>query len=173
MLCNAISCRRKGYISSRSALSGWYQTDRRPTHPKKKKTQHTISKQHARHHVKAAIKHGFTSGPFLFLFFWMSQQLLALSFNLCMHILSKHKCPSTCVSPSMPGDYVPSGPLPTQQAGNWGPMPGPAYRDLATTLHSPLLVKHTHTLTGPLLDLLLASGRRFAALVWWGCFNVG
>lgn len=52
------------------------------------------------------------------------------------HINMCDPCPCQGISPPRP--------LPTQQAGNRGPVPGAAYRDLATALHS-LAQSNIHT----------------------------
>lgn len=51
---------------------------------------------------------------------------------------------STCVTRAHAKGLVPCRPMPTQQAGNCEAMPGPAYRDLATALHS-LAWSNIHT----------------------------
>lgn len=75
--------------------------------------------------------------------FWICHQVLSLSW-VSSGLLHAHTYTLTCVTRAHAKGLVPSRPLPTQQAGNWGAVPGPAYRDLATALLS-LAWSNIHT----------------------------
>lgn len=122
----------RGYVRSGLSLSVQYEADLQKHYPPSLRSIQEFV-------WRLLVKHG-RRCRLLVRAFWMCRQVLSLS---CMNTHT-HTYTLTCVTHAHAKGLVPSRPLPTQQAGNWGAMPGPAYRDLATALHS-LAWSNIHT----------------------------